>query len=934
MASLVREALGRPPGERGDFLDAACAGDEIMRARLDAMLEARQSSASIDPDAVTHDAPSTSIGQFTELRPGDRIGHYVLIRLLGEGGHGKVFEADQQLPVQRRVALKVVKAGFDSEVFVARFATERQVLALMDHPNIARVFDAGTTSTGRPYFVMELVEGVPCTDWCETHEVPLAGRLELVRTVCLALQHAHQKGVVHRDIKPSNILVSEVDGHPVPKIIDFGIAKSMGADIGDGVRTVAGSMVGTPVYMSPEQLCGLPDIDTRTDVYSLGVLLYELVCGVQPFSDALREGGVTQLRKEVCEVDPPRPSVFMRRSSTATTMSTSSRVPSELDWIIMRCLEKERGRRYATAYALAEDIRRFLADEPIEAAPPSRTYRLRKLIHRYRFAAAAALAVFATLVLGAIGTTIGMVRAEQANEELNRALARVTEINAFLTRDLLSAARPSVEEGEGHDVLMVDVLDAAAEKIDEAAKEGGRFADSPMVEASIRGTIGETYGELGRHREALPHLERALNLLVAERGPEHEQTLSCQVDLAETRMELGDYAQSESALAACLPGLRAQLGATHARTIAAGRLLGQVLWRQGRRAEAAELMRAQLAVAGEELGDVHHRKLLDMISALAIVEAERGEHEAAEELFRVVVDRRMALHGGEHPSSLSARRQLSTFLLSRRRFEEARPELEEVLEAERRIMGPEHPNTIAAMENLGMVLLGLKEVEPAAELLESALAIVEEKYPDYPSMVAVMSSLGQLRHSQGRPDDAERLLRRAWELSRERDGADHPVTTQQQSNLGTFLFLSGRFEEALPLYLEAWEKTSAQAGPGSEATMFQLRRVVASEMELGMDDAAEEHLRIGIEHVDELPPTSGQALGLYLDLYVVLSRQDRWLDAEPMLERAYANLVAKVGVEHERTRAAARVLLKVYDKLARTEKADEVRAAVFPEDGD
>jgi serine/threonine protein kinase len=459
--SIFIEALEKADAaERAAFLDRVCASDPALRQRIEKLLQRHEKADSflespIAPLIAPAGAPtfrqrmerllrvgqarggemgapahsgeprdfSATLDEPITERPGTVIGPYKLLEQIGEGGFGVVFMAEQQAPIRRKVALKVLKPGMDTRQVIARFEAERQALALMDHPNIAKVFDAGTTtgepgcvSAGRPYFVMELVKGVAITEFCDEKQLPVRQRLELFLQVCQAVQHAHQKGIIHRDIKPTNVLVTLHDGTPVPKVIDFGIVKAMGQQLTDKTLfTNFAQLIGTPLYMSPEQaeLSGL-DVDTRSDIYSLGVLLYELLTGTTPFNkERLKTAGYEEMRRIICEEEPPKPSTRMSTlGQAATTFSTqrksdpkrlSQLFRGELDWIVMKALEKDRNRRYDTPNSLAKDVERYLHDEPVLACPPSVGYRLRKWLRKNRTAAAAGLGLALMLVILSVG---------------------------------------------------------------------------------------------------------------------------------------------------------------------------------------------------------------------------------------------------------------------------------------------------------------------------------------------------------------------------------------------------------------------------------------------------------------------------------------------------------------------------------------------------
>ncbi len=431
--TIFAEAIEKKtPEERAMYLDRACGHDAHLRARVEGLLKAHDHPDSFLDDPVSGAVDTIDHAPVTE-RPGTIIGRYKLLQEIGEGGFGIVYMAEQQVPVRRKVALKIIKPGMDTRQVIARFEAERQALALMDHPNIAKVLDAGSTESGRSYFVMELVKGIPITEFCDQNELPTEDRLGLFTQVCRAVQHAHQKGIIHRDIKPSNILVTLHDGKPVPKVIDFGVSKAISQQLTEKTLfTAYGQMVGTPQYMSPEQaeMSGL-DIDTRSDIYSLGVLLYELLTGTTPLeADKIRAAGYREMQKMIREEEPPRPSLRLSTLGDRLTAIAKHRssdparlrqlIRGELDWIVLRCLEKDRSRRYESPASLAGDVERFLAGETVDAHPPSTTYRLRKLLQRNRRLVMAAATVMVALVFGIVGTTLGMLQAFKHAQDANR----------------------------------------------------------------------------------------------------------------------------------------------------------------------------------------------------------------------------------------------------------------------------------------------------------------------------------------------------------------------------------------------------------------------------------------------------------------------------------------------------------------------------------
>ena len=504
---LFQEAVELPSEERDAFLERHCEGDAPLRSRLERLLGAAEDGESLpDPGA-----PTAEIGE----REGDMVGRYRLLERIGEGGFGVVFMAEQLEPVVRKVALKVLKQGMDTKEVVARFEAERQALALMDHPGIAKVLDAGATSAGRPYFVMELVRGVSITDYCDQHRLSTRERLDLFVEVCFAVQHAHQKGVIHRDLKPSNVLVTLHDGRPVPKVIDFGIAKALHARLTEKTLfTRFQQFVGTPAYMSPEQAeMSALDVDTRADIYSLGVLLYELLTGTTPFdTKALWQAGLAEMQRVLREVPPERPSARVsttgdvqlaeRRRLDVSTLSRSLR--GDLDWIVLHALEKDRRRRYTSAGEFAEDVRRHLRHEPVLASPPSAIYRMRKFVERNRLGVLSAILILCALIVAVVGTSFGMWEASRQRDAAEREVQNTRDVVGFLI-SVVSLADPQFALHP--DLSVRDLLDHTSGLVDES------FERQPEAEARTRAAMGRAYLTLGEHRLAERHLERACALM-------------------------------------------------------------------------------------------------------------------------------------------------------------------------------------------------------------------------------------------------------------------------------------------------------------------------------------------------------------------------------------------------------------------------------------
>jgi tRNA A-37 threonylcarbamoyl transferase component Bud32/tetratricopeptide (TPR) repeat protein len=537
--------LDTRPAERDSVLGRECDGDDRLRARVRAMIAAAEGDQFLTQptagDMAGGEGAIETLAASPREQVGEQIGRYKLLEQIGEGGFGVVWAAEQREPVKRRVALKIIKLGMDTKQVIARFEAERQALAMMDHPNIAKVLDAGATETGRPFFAMELVKGVPILDYCDTAKLDTKARLDLFTKVCRAIQHAHQKGIIHRDIKPSNVLVTLHDGVPVPKVIDFGIAKATNQELTSRtIYTEHRQMIGTPAYMSPAQaeMSGL-DIDTRSDIYSLGVLLYELLTGTTPFeSQSLMEAGFAEMMRIIREETPHKPSTRLSSlGETGTRTAEQRRVDvqklstilrGDLDWIVMKCLEKDRTRRYETANGLAADIGRHLSDEPVMAGPPSAGYKIRKFVRRNRAGVLAGATIAAVLLLGVVGTSTGLVwalneqkRAAAEYERATLATAAHTEARAgvHLARGRYALAEP----------LYLDTLEVRRHALG---------ADHQYTLGVIT-NLGLLYNLMERHEDAVAMFETSLPIKRRVLGSGHPWTGKAMTGLATAYLNLG-----------------------------------------------------------------------------------------------------------------------------------------------------------------------------------------------------------------------------------------------------------------------------------------------------------------------------------------------------------------------------------------------------------
>ncbi|MEP7342358.1 MAG: serine/threonine-protein kinase [Acidobacteriota bacterium] len=875
---LFRTVVDRPAAEREAYLTRVCGDDQEMRREVLSLL-ARDTAEDFIHGSILSAALSVAVVPKDDLT-GERIGPYRLTRLIGRGGMGAVYEAvrdDEQF--QQQVALKLIKRGMDTDFVRDRFMRERQILASLDHPHIARLFDGGATPDGLPYFVMEFVAGEPITDYCRHRKLSVNEKLKLFRDVCSAVQHAHQKLVIHRDLKPSNILITnsadgKVDGKGgTPKLLDFGIAKLLSPDVSQAhTRTETAIRLMTPDYASPEQARGLA-VATTSDVYSLGVVLYELLTGCRPHQ--FKTNSPAEIERAICDTEIEEPSKAVSRISDASSRLAgrlSRQLAGDPDNIVMMAMRKEPERRYQSVEQFSEDIRRYLEGLPVAACKDTFGYRAGKFARRHK----AGVAILALLAILAVVMTVQTARIARERDRANQAAATAQAVTQSLVA-MFEFADPGKAGGDA--ITARELLDQGAEKVVRDLK------DQPAVQAKLMDTIGWLYQSIGLYDRAQPLLEEALKLRRQVLGLEHPDVAASLNHLAGVANLNGDYAGSESLHREALAMRRKLFGKEHQDVAESLDNLGALLVDRGNLAEAEALLREALLQRRKLLGE-EHKDVAESLTSLGRLLSDSGKFNEAESVYRQVLGMRRKLFGAGHPLVALSLNNLAAMLEVQGDYKGAETLYREALAMRRKLLGEEHPDVIVSLANLASALQDLGEYAEAEQLYRRVLTLRRKLFgEEHPKVTLTMNNLATLLRDKGDYEEAGVLFRQSLARRRKQLGEDHPEVGASLNNIGILFYLKGQYVEA--------EKAQHQA------------------IETFLKTLKPDHWMIHRSRSN---------------LAACLIKLKRYREAEEQLLAGYAGLKSALGDRHAQTQIAVSRLTELYESWGKPERAKPYRA--------
>jgi serine/threonine protein kinase/tetratricopeptide (TPR) repeat protein len=940
--TLFQKALELSQDQRAAFLDRECP-DPVLRARVEALLAADEASEILVDQSFPkmendfRTGPNVQKNIFTPKETEGTLiaGRYKLLQQIGEGGMGTVWMADQLEPIKRKVAIKLIRVERgDSKTILARFEAERQAIALMDHPHIAKLLDAGTTEDGAPFFVMELVKGIPLNQYCDQHRLSIPERLNLFIQICSAVQHAHQKGIIHRDLKPSNILVESHEGKPVPKIIDFGLAKATtGMQLTEqSLFTAIGTVLGTPLYMAPEQASfNAIDIDTRADVYALGVILYELLTGTTPITrEAFKHAALDEMLRLIREQEAPTPSSRLSSDDRTPTVAANRQIEpaklgrfikGELDWIVMKALSKERDRRYETAKGFARDIERFLNHEPVSAGPPSAAYRLRKFVRRNRPQVIAASLVVLALVAGVVGTTLGLLEARHQAE-----IARGQQAEAIRQAEVARAEAEAKEQ-------------ARAEEANQRAEAERQRSEAERQRALAEERLTQVTAEKQRADEekriATAVKDFLQNKLLAQAAPVEQANHLLRVGLLVGEMkynptihELLDRTAKELAPDK-IEGVFPKQPLVQAEIL---RTVGTTYCGIGEAGVALDFLIRSVELFRRHLGSDHPETLTSM-NNLALVYHDLGKLDQALPLLEETLKLRKAKLGTDHPDTLTSMNNLAACYWSRKQLDKSMSLYEETLKLLKAKLGPEHPHTLLSMNNLAGVYFHMGKLDQSLPLQEELLQLMKAKFgPEHPHTLLSMNNLAVGYWSRKQLDKSVAIFEQLLPIQQKKLGREHPNTQFTVANLGVNYNDTGRLAEAIPLLEEAYrssKKYPVLRWVGDhllEAYTKAGKRAETQKLIHEIQADARKHL----------PKDSPQLAGLLAQFGLMLFRLNSYAEAEPLLRESLAiyemlkhdswvtfnimSLLGEVLLAQKKYTDAEPFLLKGYEGMKAREK--------------